>query len=483
MAEASIKAKTVNGFKWGLIDNIANQGITFLVGLVLARLLSPVEFGILGIITIFINLSITIIDGGFATALIRKADATSDDYDTVFYSNLGISAVLMVLLCATSDIIAEFFDQNILSVTLPVMSIVLLINALSIVQKTILVKKLDFRTQAFISLISSIGSAVVGIGMAMNGYGVWSLVGQQLSRQFIMMLGLWLVSNWRPRLCFSRNSFSDLFGFGSKLLAANLINSFYKDMFLAVIGKLYSTRDLGYYNRADQFNLIFSNNLGQVVQKISLSSLSQIQNEADRLKASFRKFTMFTGMGTFACVFTLAAVAEPLITILIGTKWLPCVHMLQIMSLYAAIYPLQMLNLNVLSIRKRSDRMLRLEIIKKFLFVPVIAVGFFFPLEWLLWAAVLYYYVEFFLNGWYSGELVGYSTWQQVKDLLPVYIISLGVSGCVWLITLTDWSAWLQISVQLFTAAILYVGIYRAERQPEFMEVWNIAISKLRERR
>ena len=375
---SSSKSKTVNGFKWGVIDNFANSGVTFLVGLVLARLLSAEEFGVLGIITIFINLSITIIDGGLATALIRKKNVNELEYNTVFYSNLCISIFLMLLLLVSSDFIASFFEQPILSSTLSVMSLVLLINAFSLLPKTILIRNLDFKSQAIFSLVSSLLSGIIGITMAYCGFGVWSLVGQQLSRQTFLMCGYWIAGKWRPRWMFSRTCFIDLFGFGSKLLVANLINSIFKDSFLTVIGKIYSPRDLGFYNRAEQFNTILSSNFGQIVRKVSLPSLSQIQDDEVRLRATYRKLMRYIAILSFAAVFTLAAVAEPLIIVLIGEKWLPSVKLLQIMSLYAAIYPLNMLNLNVLNLRRRSDYLLKLEIIKKILFIPVIAVGFFF---------------------------------------------------------------------------------------------------------
>lgn len=476
---SSSKSKTVNGFKWGVIDNFANSGVTFLVGLVLARLLSAEEFGVLGIITIFINLSITIIDGGLATALIRKKNVNELEYNTVFYSNLCISIFLMLLLLVSSDFIASFFEQPILSSTLSVMSLVLLINAFSLLPKTILIRNLDFKSQAIFSLVSSLLSGIIGITMAYCGFGVWSLVGQQLSRQTFLMCGYWIAGKWRPRWMFSRTCFIDLFGFGSKLLVANLINSIFKDSFLTVIGKIYSPRDLGFYNRAEQFNTILSSNFGQIVRKVSLPSLSQIQDDEERLRATYRKLMRYIAILSFAAVFTLAAVAEPLIIVLIGEKWLPSVKLLQIMSLYAAIYPLNMLNLNVLNLRRRSDYLLKLEIIKKILFIPVIAVGFFFKLEVMLWAAVIYYYIEFFINGWYSKRLIGYGIFDQVKDLSGVYIISMFVAILVYTMTALSLSNWLILISQLFVSVLLLVIIYKITKQPEVEEIEEYCKTKI----
>lgn len=476
---SSSKSKTVKGFKWGVIDNFANSGVTFLVGLVLAGLLSAEEFGVLGIITIFINLSITIIDGGLATALIRKKNVNELEYNTVFYSNLCISIFLMLLLLVSSDLIASFFEQPILSSTLSVMSLVLLINAFSLLPKTILIRNLDFKSQAIFSLVSSLLSGIIGITMAYCGFGVWSLVGQQLSRQTFLMCGYWIAGKWRPRWMFSRTCFIDLFGFGSKLLVANLINSIFKDSFLTVIGKIYSPRDLGFYNRAEQFNTILSSNFGQIVRKVSLPSLSQIQDDEERLRATYRKLMRYIAILSFAAVFTLAAVAEPLIIVLIGEKWLPSVKLLQIMSLYAAIYPLNMLNLNVLNLRRRSDYLLKLEIIKKILFIPVIAVGFFFKLEVMLWAAVIYYYIEFFINGWYSKRLIGYGIFDQVKDLSGVYIISMFVAILVYTMTALSLSNWLILLSQLFVSVLLLVIIYKITKQPEVEEIEEYCKTKI----
>ena len=479
MSSESLKQKTFNGMKWGVLDNLANSGVTFLVGLILARMLSPVEFGILGIITIFINLSIVIIDGGFATALIRKPNADNNDYNTVFYANIIVSVGLILLLYFTSDPIAVFFNQPLLAQVLPVMSIILLFNACSLIQKTILVKQLDFKSQALISLVSSTTSGIIGISAAFQGWGVWSLAIQQISRQFIMMIGLWIANHWIPAFRFSTRSFHELFGFGSKILLANIINSIYKDMFLAVIGKMYTARDLGYYNRAEQFNLIFSNNFGQIVQKVSLSSLSQLQHNGERFYSSLRKMTRYVGIFTFAAVFGLSAIAKPLIITLVGQKWEFSVHLLQIMSLYAAIYPLQQLNLNILNIRKRSDIILRLEIIKKLLFTFVIIVGFFFRLEWMLGAAVIYYYIEFILNSWYSKKLAGYGTWNQLKDLLPFYLISIIVSVGVWTFTFLEIPYLLMLPLQILSATLLYCTIYALMGTPEYYEVKTFFTTKI----
>lgn len=479
MADATIRNKSINGFKWAVLDNLANSGITFIVGLVLANLLSPVEFGILGILTIFINLSMTIIDGGFVTALIRKLDTTERDYNTVFYSNLFLAVILMAALILGAPLVAIFFDQTILADVLPVISVILVINALTLIPKAQFTKAIDFRRQAIASLVASLSSGLIGITLALMDYGVWSLVWQQISRAGFLLVCLWLMNRWRPRLQFSVESFRELFGFGSKLLAANLINSLYKDMFLAVIGKMFTVKDLGYYNRADQFNLIFSNNLSVVIQRVSMPALSMMQDDVEAFRRSYRKFTMFSAMATFALVFGLAAAARPVILTLLNEQWLRAATYLQIMCLYAAIYPLQQLNLNILNVMKRSDCVLRLEVVKKVLFTLVILVGFFLDLLSMLWAAVIYYYVEFFLNSWYSKRLIGYGSWDQVRDVLPLYLVSMGVSSLLWLLTFTSLAPLLVLVSQIVLALFLYMLVYGLMRQEEFCELMAFVRQKI----
>jgi len=285
----SLKKKAIHGVSWSALDNIASSGITFLVGLALARILSPVEFGLLGMITVFIAVSNSIIDSGFSSALIRKTDAKDIDYNTVFYFNLLFGFVLYIILFFCAPVISRFFHEPVLIPVTRVMGIVLIINSISIIHRTLLVKKLDFKTQTKISFIASTISGVIGIGMALKGFGVWSLVGQQLSRQLMNTFFLWLFCAWRPLSEFSRQSFKELFGFGSKLLLSGLIDTIYKNIYYLIIGKFYNAAQLGQYTRAEQFDAVFSSNLTSVIQRVSYPVFSSIQDELKRLKQAYRR--------------------------------------------------------------------------------------------------------------------------------------------------------------------------------------------------
>ena len=255
------------------------------MGLVLARILTPEEYGILATIMIFIAIANSIVDSGFSNALIRKLDAKSVDYNTVFYFNLVVSVAMYALLYVAAPWISEFFRQPVLVKVTRVIGVVLLINALAIIQRTLFVRNVDFKTQTKVSLIASLSSGAVGIGMAYGGCGVWSLVGQQISRQLMNTVFLWIYGKWRPALEFSKRSFRELFSFGSKLMLSSLIDTIYKNIYYLVIGRFYTSATLGQYTRAEQFNSIFSTNLTAVVQRVSYPVLSSIQNEPDRLRS------------------------------------------------------------------------------------------------------------------------------------------------------------------------------------------------------
>lgn len=476
----SLKNKTVKGVGWSFVDNIANSGITFLVGLVLARLLTPAEYGIMAMITIFIAISTSIVDSGFSNALIRKQDAGRVDYSTVFFFNLGVSAVLYAVLYVGAPGIAVFFKEPLLRDVMRVIGWVLIINALAIIPRTLFVKAVNFRTQTKVSLIASLSSGAVGIGMALGGMGVWSLVGQQLSRQLMNTVFLWVYGKWRPSLEFSVRSFKELFGFGSKLLLSGLLSTVFQEIYALVIGRFYTSAQLGQYTRAQQFNTIFSSNLTAVVQRVSYPVLSCIQDEPARLKEAYRRVIKVTMLVTFACMLGLAAVAKPLIVLLIGEKWLPAVGFLQIMCFYGMLYPLHSLNLNMLQVKGRSDLFLRLEVVKKIIAVGPLMLGVFVSIKWMLAGSVVTSFVAYFLNSYYSADLVDYPTREQITDWLPTFLVSLLVSAAMWSLSLTALPYPLLLPLQCVAGLALAILIYERLRLPEYMEVRQLALSAFR---
>lgn len=482
MAE-SLKNKTFSGSLWSLADNLAGSGITFIVGLFLARLLTPEEYGVIGIIMIFIAVFNSIVDSGFSNALIRKNDATDVDYNTVFFFNLVISVVLFGVLYGLAGAISTYFKIPILVPVTKVMASIVIINAFAIIQRTILVKNIDFKTQTKVSLIASIVSGVVGIGMALKGYGVWSIVGQQISRQLMNSLFLWIFNRWRPRLTFSVRSFRELFGFGWKLLVSGLIDTIWKQVYQVVIGKCYSAETLGHYTRAEQFNTIFSSNLTAVVHRVSYPVLSKIQDEKERLKQAYRKVIKTTMLVTFPCMLGLAAIAEPMIRVLIGDKWLPCVPYLQIICFSGMLYPLHALNLNMLQVKGRSDVYLILEIVKKTIAVGPILLGIFINIYWMLIGSVLTGFIAYYLNGHYSGREIGYPCREQVRDIMPTFLISLAMAATVYTMTFLQLSVFVVFPLQLVVGSGMMIVLYEVFRLEEYQELKQIVLGYLKGRK
>lgn len=475
----SLKQKTVKGVGWSFADGILGQGISFVVGLVLARLLTPEEYGLIGIIMIFIAVFNSIVDSGFSNALIQKQNSTEADYNTTFYFNLIISVFLFIILYVCAPYIAKFFNESSLTQLTRAMGSIVIINSFAIIQRTILVKNIDFKTQTKISIISSSVSGVIGIGMAVTGYGVWSLVGQQISRQLLYSLFLWIYNKWRPKLQFSWDSFKSLFNYGWKLLVSGLIDTLWKQVYQVVIGKCYNTETLGQYTRADQFASICSSNLTSVVQRVSFPVLSSIQDENERMKLAYQRVIKTTMLVTFVLMFGLAACAKSMVQVLVGDQWLPCVPYLQIICFSMALYPLHAINLNMLQVKARTDLFLILEIIKKTIGVIPVLLGIFVGIYWMLWSSVAIGIVCYFLNSFYSGRLIGYGVWSQIKDILPSLGIALIMCTVTYAVSFIPLSPFIMFPLQLIIGATIALSLCKLAKLPEYIECKDIALSAI----
>lgn len=470
----SLKHKAVKGVSWSFIDSFANQGVTFLVGLVLARILTPEDYSLLGIIVIFISVFNSLVDSGFSNALIRKNDATDRDYNTVFVSNLSISFVLCAALYMLAPVIADFFSRPPLTNLLRVMSFIIIINAFAIIQRTILMKNIDFKTQTKISLISSVSSGVVGIGMAIAGYGVWALAGQQISRQGLNTIFLWSYAKWYPKLQFSTESFKELFGFGWKLMASGLIDTVWREIYQVVIGKCYAPATLGQYTRAQQFASICSSNLTAVIQRVSYPVLSSVRHEKVRLKSGYKRIIKTSMLLSFTLMLGMAACAKSMIQVLVGDQWLPAVPLLQIICFQMMLYPLHSLNLNMLQVEGRSDLFLRLEIIKKAIAVGPILLGIFGSIYWMLIGSVFTGFISYYLNAYYSGPAIDYSIKEQIGDILPSFGIAITMASIVYGMSFIPISPFILFPLQIIIGAAIAISLSKKSELPEYIELEGI---------
>ncbi len=476
----SIKQKAVNGFIWSGIDNFANLGIQFTVGIILARILTPHEFGLIGILMTFVAISQSFVNSGFSQALIRKKDCSNVDYSTVFYFNLVIGVVFYFLLFSISGLISDFFDEPQLKDIIKVFSIIIVIESLTIIQRTILTKRVDFKLQAKISIISTTVSGIISIIMAYNNFGVWSLVALHVGIRSLNSLFLWLWNRWKPLLLFSKQSFKELFAFGSKLMISGLIDTVYRNVYYIVIGKYFSAQALGYYTRADEFKRAPADNLSVIISRVSYPILASMQDDIPRLRSNYKKLIRSTMLFTFVLVLGMAAIAEPMIITLIGEKWRPSIIYLQMLSFVGMMFPLQALNLNMLQVCGRSDLFLKLEIIKKILAVPVIIIGVIWGIKIMIVGMILNSFVAYYLNSYWSGKFIGYSLKQQVVDILPSFFLALSMSVSVYILGLVLPFNYLWILITQIVAGATFIFLFCEISQfKDYIFVKKILLEKI----
>lgn len=476
----SLRNKTVKGVAWSGVDNVVQHGVSFIVSIVLARLLSPDDYGLLGIIAIFTAVCNAIINGGFGSALIQKKIVTDEDYNTTFLVNLFLSIVLYVIMFYFAPTIAFFFGRVELILLTRVSSISFIAGSLGIVQQTILTKQIDFKTQTKISLIASLLSGLIGIGMALCKFGVWALVAQILSLQIIRS-GLFFVFNkWVPRLSFSYKSFHSLFGFGWKIMVSNLLNTIWNEMYMVVVGKFYSPAALGQYTRGRQFAQLFSSNLTTVVQRVTFPVLSNIQDDKNRMIIAYRKIIKNTMFVTAPSMFFLGAISGPLLYCLIGPKWLEAATYLPLLCIAGSLYPLHSINLNMLQVQGRSDLYLLLEIIKKVLAFGPLFIGAFVGIMPMLWANLLFGIVSYFLNSYYSGKFLGYTPFLQLRDIMPSYFVALIVASSVYFLKYIPISNWVILPLQIVVGVFSFFMICFLTKLKEYKEMKSIALPILK---
>jgi O-antigen/teichoic acid export membrane protein len=468
MKENNLKGKTLSGLFWSFLDIFFTYFLTFIIGIILARLLSPREFGLIGMVTIFITISQSFIDSGFTLALIGKQKCTQTDFSTVFYFNLIVGVLLYILLFFSATAISRFFSEPQLKLLIQVLGLSLIFTAFTVVQRAKLTKDINFKLQTKISIISSIVSGCIGIAMAYNGFGVWSLVGKSISSIALSSLFLWYWNKWKPSLVFSLTSFVEMFNIGSKILAIGLIDTAYNNVYLLVIGKFFSSTELGYYTRAEQFSNLPSSNITTIIQRVSYPVLATIQEDKIKMKAAYQRLIKSTMLITFVTMFGMIAVAKPMILTLVGEKWLPSAIYLQLICLAGMLYPLQAINLNMLLVHGRTDLSLKLEIFKKILAIPLIIIGVFYGVKTLIICMILLSYISFYLNSFYSGRLLNYSTIQQVKDIVPSFLLAIVIGLSVFLI-----GFFLPFSVPINFLLQIIVGIILAIVLAEILKLEN----------
>jgi teichuronic acid exporter len=477
----NLRQKTVDALIWRGMETFGQQGIRFVIQIVLARLLLPEQFGLIGMLTIFIMLAQVFINSGFGQALIQKKNADHTDECSIFYFNILVSVIVTGILWLVAPWIAVFYKQPVLIPLTRVLSLNLIINAFAQIQITVLTKKIDFKSQLKVGVSASLFSGVIGVVMAYKGFGVWALVGQQVSRSFAQTMIYWFVSDWRPALILSFSSLRSLFSFGSKLLFSGLLGTVFNNIYLVVIGKLFSLADLGFYSKAKGLQEFPVRSTSSIISSVTFPVFASIQDERSRVKVGVQKSLTTLVMMITPCMLGLAVVARPLVSVVLTDKWLPCVPFLQLLCIEGILWPLHVINMDILKALGRSDLFFRLEVIKKILTVISIAVTYRWGIQAMIYGQIIMSILSYYLNSYYSGKFINYPIKEQLFDLAPYFGVAMVMGICVYSIQLFPFPNNLALlASQILVGISIYTAIGWILRMPAFVEIIDISRSKLK---
>lgn len=481
--QPTLREKAVSASLWSGMDSVFKLGIQFCITIILARLLTPEDYGTVGLLAVFIGLAGIFIESGFSSALIQRKDITDTDTSSVFYFNVLIACVMASLLYLAAKPIARFYGISILVPFTRLMAFNLVIGSFGSIQRTLLTKELNFRKLFMISTTAVIVSGLFAVMLAWKGYGIWSLGIQSVSLTAVSTGLLWIMGSWRPRLQFSILSIQSLFRFGGFLLFAGMLDMFYSRLNTLVIGKFYSPRDLGYYSRADGTQQIPAGLLANIISKVAFPIFSAGQSDANLLRSGLKKAIILVMLLNIPTMIGLAVTAETVIFVLFGDKWLPAVVYLQILSLGGLLWPLHVLNLNVLKAQGKSALMLRLEIIKKLIGITLLAAACCIGIQAIAWSIVVTSVICFGINAFYSGKFLRYGTGRQALDLAPYFAGGVLMGGCVRFMSfLPVQTPALLLVLQVLTGVIIYSLYCRALHLAAFDEMIHI-LRTMRSRR
>ena len=478
----SLKAKTLTGFFWSLVQQFSVQISSIVVTIFLARILEPSDFGLIGMLAVFMALGNSLIDAGMTSSLIRTKEADQRDYSTVFFMNLAVGILVYILMVAASGLISQFFDQPALKAIIRIYCLIFIIYPFSAVQRTRLVKMMDFKTEMKVSIPAMILGGIVGLVMANQGFGVWALVGMNLCQNVILSVQFWIYSKWRPSLIFDWDRFKMHFGYGSKLTLAGIINSIFSNIYHLVIGKYFPVDQLGYFSKADSLKQIPVNNISSTLSKVTFPMFSEIQDDEQKLKVAYKRIMQQVLFWLTPVMALSATLAEPLFRIVLTEKWLPAVPYFQILCFIGLMFPVHSYNLNILKVKGRSDLYLKLEIVKKSLTVIGILIALPYGIFALLWTQVVLNLIAFGINTFFSGKFIGYNLKSQVRDIFPIFFVGGLAAFGAW-VTM-DWIQegpfldWIQLIGGGLIGMISYFLIMWSTHAEPFVDFRRIILKK-----
>lgn len=482
MESDSLKKKTIGGFVWRFAERCGAQGVQFVVSLVLARILTPNDYGTVALIMVFINVLGVFINSGMGVALIQKNNADDLDYSSLFYFNMFMCVTLYAIMFFCAPLIAKFYDKPELVALTRVISLTFIVSGVKGIQNAYVSKHLLFKRFFFSTLGGTIVSAVVGILFAYMGYGAWAIVAQSLSNNIIDTLILWISVKWRPKFMFSFKRLKGLFSYGWKLLLSGLLDTGYNQLRSLIIGKVYSSTDLAYYDKANNFPSMIITNVNSSIDSVLLPSMSSVQDSKESVKGMTRRAMKTSTYVMAPLLMGLAACGQAIISVLITDKWLPSYPFMVIFCITYMFYPVHTANLNAIKAMGRSDIFLKLEIIKKIVGIVAILVTFKISVMAMAYSLLVTSVLSQIINSWPNKKLMNYSFLEQLKDILPGIGLAAFMGGCVYCVNFLHLSNWLTLLIQVPLGAVIYIGLSALLKLESFTYCWNMVkpiISKI----
>lgn len=472
---SSLKNQTISSVIWSAYDRIGSQLIAFIISVILARQLAPEVFGLIAMLNIFLAIGRSFVDSGFGSALIQRKNTTEEHYSSVFYFNIVLGIVIAIILYFSAPLIADFFEQEILIDLTRVLSLKFLILPFGLIQMNLLMKELNFKDRTKVNVAATTLSGIIGITMAFSGFGVWSLVAKMISRDIFSAIFLWVFNSWRPSLVFSFKAIKELFSFGSRMFFSGLLNVVFTNIYQIIIGRFFSPASLGFYTKARTIQRMPTKNISSIVSTVTFSSFSKIQDDAVRLKRGIKtaiNYLMYINVPMMA---GLALVARPFVIVLLTEKWLPIVPYIQILCLAGLLFPLHVMNLNVLKAQGRSDLFFRLEILKKVLTVINILITYRIGIIALIWGQVIVSFLAYLLNSYFTGKFIDFSAYDQTKEIIPYFFQTLLMGIAVYFVDFIDISNnFLLLITQVLTGMLSYFILSIIFKLPVFYEILDL---------
>ena len=478
--ERSLKLKIFSSLIWKFLERGGTQGIQFILQLVLARLLSPKDYGVVAIITVFIAISTVFVQSGLNIALIQKQKIDEKDISSVFYMSLVIALIMYLILWIFASTIANFYKMQDLDSMIRVMGLVLFLNTFISVQNAIISRNMEFKKLFYSSLGAVIISGIGGIVLAYKGFGVWTLIYQYLLNQTFLCIILWFNVKWRPKLLFSIKKVKKLFSFGGKLLFSSLIASVYNELISLIIGRMYSPIVLGFYNRGDQFPKVIVNNFNDSIQTVIFPALASVQHDKAKVKEITRRAIMLSSYIIFPAMIGLIVISESIVRIVLTGKWLLCVPYLRIFCLSYALWPIHTANLQAINAIGRSDIFLKLEIIKKIIGVIIILITSRYGVYMIAIGTVVNSILSFFINSYPNKRLLNYSYIEQIKDIFPSFFISVIMGGIIYFLHLLKYSSLLVMILQIILGIIIFMVLSFISKNESFFYLIKILKNKIK---